>query len=202
MRRTFPFNLDAEIRKAVTYVLTELGKKAFPFDCGYFSASDIVKRVRSAAAEIAEDKEYGSLGLDGGWYSTVRIRTGGRDLLSEVRRVLFSMSELRADNPSGKRVSSGVRFRPADADLTEVEKRTKEERTKKRDRGTIYHLATKTGEWSWGPARCMENRKPSRSYRSYRNHVYKTDDPSKVTCKLCLAKLRPLGVQPRPDLDS
>lgn len=181
------FDLDNEIALAVDYLLKEIDKGEF-YGKPYFTATDVERRVRSAAAEIMSGKERGSLGLDGGWYSSVRISTGGHgNLLSAVRHVLLRLPGLDRYNPSGRYCLSSLRFRRANAGLSEAEERTAKARAAEKARGPIVHFAEKTTE----PSMCMKGRtrKPFWGSRP-RAIVRKTDDRSKVTCKRCLSLLK------------
>jgi hypothetical protein len=200
------FDVQKELAKAVRWLLDEMatGRKAYDYDnppagchgkswlCGrpHFTATDLERRLRAAAAEVLNGLAYGSQGID--TYHPVRLSLG-RDVLSVCRRFLagqVARGVLRADQPSGKHTCTGLRFRPAAADLTEAERRTRESAEEQKNRGPIVHYEPGRAEGDWSSKRqplCRANRKPHRfcSYRSHRRIVRTTGNIEAVTCKVC-----------------
>jgi hypothetical protein len=201
------FNLDAEMEKALAWVLDEMASAynrsedtddpQLPNGHGrtwlagrpHFSATDLERRVRAAAAEALHNLPYGSQGIDS--YYPVRISTGGRheSLLGACRSFLARQPGLRADQPSGRHTCSGLRFRPTDAPLTEAEQQTRaipqEERAR---RGWIRHYQPGRAEDDYQGKKqplCQQNKKPTGHYHRRRKPVHVTGNLEKVTCKTC-----------------
>lgn len=202
MKKT-PFNLDVEISKAWDWLWADNAALRASKDewtrnkAAYLTASDLERRVRVAAYEIAEGAAYGSLGTYP-WGTGIRIYTGGNyTLLERCRRWLMgqvSRGILRADHPGGRRTSTGLRFRPAGDELTAPEKKTAALDPKERSRQKwIRHYAKEDGKKACGPAA-----KRTALFRAPRYTPKPTTDKAAVTCKKCLKILANLVPETAP----
>lgn len=190
------FDLQEQMQKALEWILESNKRQREEYkgwrDIGfYFSASDLERRVRSAADEISMGVPYGTYENHGG-YGTRIMGLGGMTLLSHCRGYLAHQvvaGVLRHDQPSGKRVCSGLRFRPAEDDLTEAEKKSAEKRKENR---VIRHYdenfeSKRDNSRDINFALCQKDRtKKSYSWRAPRRMIRLTNKPEDVTCKLCL----------------
>lgn len=189
------WDLQNELQKAWSFIWKEnvqMQKERDPLNRWFYvCATDLQRRLKSAAAEIWENKEYGSLGLDGGWYSGVKIKgLGGVPLLQICRKWLFQqvrLGKLEVHDPTGHNTCSGARFRPKGAPLSPGEEKAPSYEEKKRQKW-IVHFAREDGK-----ASCGANDKKKAKMTAYpRRPVYKpkpTQDKTKVSCKKCLKLL-------------
>jgi hypothetical protein len=204
-----PFDFAAAAQKAWAWLWAERQQQqanGWGRSCDYWvSATDLERRIRSAAYEQLHGLPEGECGSYGGGYG-VRINlaqrgyNGRTTLLSACRDWLLQQCRrgiLRADQPSGYRTVTGLRYRPVNAPLTPAEQQAKalpvEE---KRRRACIRHFAVpSTAHGKTGYTRlCEANRKPRKfSVNAWRLGVRhrndKTTDRAKVTCKRCLKRM-------------
>lgn len=187
-------DVQAEVNKAVKVILDRIDtqNRAWRGE-NYFSASDVVQRIRCACAERVDEVPVGSYNHDFCKSGALTILTGagGRSsLLQEVRYALGRVRGLEVYSPTGRHTSTGLRFRKIGAGLTEAECKTQETRQAKKDRGPIRHYArTGVNVWDLGTPLCKPVQKRV-SYRySGRRIVHETDEVTKVTCKRCLSLL-------------
>lgn len=209
--RKKPFDLSKALERAIQFIVAKMeeGQKEAPdwHVNQYFSATDVASRVRSAVAEEVDGRPYGTYGVTG-HAGGVRISgLGGMSLLDHCRAYLGRLviqGKLRTDHPSGKRVCSGLRFRPAHWELTEAEKRGQQAKEKKEERGEIYHYVPNYDpphNSFWRPL-CLEKRQKHTKSTRYRPRSFlrKTKDPTKVTCQLCLKLMKKMSHPLAPEL--
>ena len=190
----YRFDLQAEVAKAWDWLWESRDHRCWKQE-NYVTASDVESRVRAAVAERLKGKPYGSEGRE--TYSRVQISTGSQvDLLGLCRRWLMDqMGAGRVEGHNfGRGHCSGMRFRPAGAPLGEVEQKHLETpREELARRRWIRHMASDPAEPLNGRGHkdrlCERGRKPRRFYGFPRRQFHSdvTADPSKVTCKRCLA---------------
>lgn len=155
-----------------------------------FTATDIYHRMRADLWEQEFGGAYGSSGLSGGSMG-YRIPGG---TLDDVRTWLFSVVRsgvLEMFHPSGKRTSTGLRFRVAGT-ANEVDAKREAQRAKKAERGTVVHApADRTVPQYQTQPLCRPVQKgPAKAtyYRSNRRRfVYGSGES--VNCVHCLRKL-------------
>ena len=189
MARRTPFNLTAEIARAWDYCWAN---RYEPERTPYLSATDLERRVRAAADERARNAPEGT---GDGWMSSVRITgLGGRSLLDHVRDWLCG--EVRrgrlTTDAAGRGHISGARYRPRGVGLSAAEEKAAAVPVEeKRRRRWITHLKS---VWAgvpylppFSPAACRANHTRKGGWRYYagRDRVHTTEDPAKVTCKVC-----------------
>lgn len=202
MKKT-PFNLNVEISKAWDWLWADNAALRASKDewtrnkAAYLTASDLERRVKSAAAEIADGKPYGYYQNYGG-QGIVRIYSGGNyTLLERCRRWLMgqvSRGILRADHPSGRHTSTGLRFRPATDELTAPEKKAAATDPKEKARQRfIRHYANEEGKKA-----CCPTLKRTALFRAPRYTPKPTTDRTAVTCKKCLKILANLVPETAP----
>lgn len=169
----------------------EKEERTYPARQSYLTATDLVQRIRCAAAEQLDGKPVGHYGANS-HYLTVRISTGGRgDLLGVVRTWLLRNPELEQHN-FGRGHISGMRFRPVGSGLTESEAKTVEKKRKRIAGETpVHYRNTPEGRSSfYGSPLCVAPRKRTASYRApSRSSARLTNEVEKVTCPRCLKKL-------------
>ncbi len=157
------------------------------YNCSWVTATDLHRRVRARAVEMIQGLEFGAMGQDA-W--GIPLRLTGFDL-EDCRRWLLdrvASGKLRADSPSGKRTTTGLRFRPAGLDLTPAEVETKHKKLRAAERGTIWHLATD----SYGKPACARPPKANSLYFGHRRKpLFCTKDTIRITCRKC-CKLIPV----------
>lgn len=203
------FNLQEQLGKALEWTLEKMKEiqETSPDWYGghYFSATDLERRVRAAAAEIADKVPYGTRQNYG--YG-VRVRNLGKEsLLTHCRSFLLrqvQLGKLRADQPSGYHTVSGLRFRPVDWDLTEAEKKTqaipREERFRWIKHYDPEYPQFKANYSTSSSAICQKNKKKSKTFFFRSKRLYITNKPDEVTCKLCLKMMKKLPHPLVPEL--
>lgn len=166
MKKRVPFNVEAEIAKAFTFVWEEKQKTQkeghdFNGQTYYVTATDLERRVRGAAAEQFDGLPEGKLGANySNYHSGIRISTGGIPLLQLCRRYLLREARqegrLQMHN-FGRGHVSGERFRPVGFPLSPAEEKTfakKEDREEKKAKGQIP-VHAKDPSWRGYPSKTL-----------------------------------------------
>lgn len=197
-KRSVTIDLQVELEKAVEWLLTP-GNAWGNND--YITASDLEQRIRGRASEILDGAEYGSRGQQFSGHG-IQIRgLDGMSLLSHCRDYLINRcytGELEMHN-FGRGHVSGARFRKAGSGPSEKEQKTVESNAKKQKRGTPVHLR-KDGTRA---TRVCETKRQAKASSWGRRRDWRmrfTDDPEKVTCRNCLAKIRQMNEIAPPEV--
>jgi hypothetical protein len=155
------------------------------------TATELVRRIRGYAQELAEGLPYGECATYAG---TVRVRVpdGHSDLLHAVRDWLATQArrgKLEAHN-FGRGHCSGMRFRPVGEGLTKAETKTIESERREKP----VHFSDPQSKGNWYAPLCSRKARETiaskqRGYRFFRPHAHKyvrtTDKLADVTCKRC-----------------
>lgn len=209
MQKATDWNLQQQLELALQWQLEQMLKLRSKFqdwrDIGaYFSASDLERRLRAAASEMADKKPYGYYENHSSHHRLRIHGLGGHTLLHHCRRFLISQvakGTLRMDQPSGYRVSSGLRFRPAENELTEAEKKTAE----KRQTPKISIVHYNRPEYSRDETISQRHPicRPEKGTKRFQRRnlpIRITTHPEDVTCKNCLKLLKKLPHPLAPEL--
>lgn len=188
MSKSVTINLQVEVQRAVEWLLQRIDANDW-YGKSYFSATDVVARVRAAAGERLTGHEPYSCGTFDP--AGVVIRGTRFGLLQDVRSALARVRSIESYQPSGKGTCTGLRFRKAGTGLTEAEEATRAARIAAKERGPIRHFAHKVSEFIYAKPLCEANKvvKPSSFRYVAKKFVAKTNEVGKVTCKRCLAAL-------------